>query len=146
MPQSLVTLHLASARLLPQHGKGPSSGIELKGEVTAPDPFPAAQTPFLVQLGGKSIRLQPDANGLCVDKNAVLLITNTSLSGNGIVRGGTVRFELTLKGNEWVSEMRKAMKGQRSASNGVPAFPLSLLVGDALHYAVVQLMKGRGNL
>ena len=146
MPQSLVTLHLTSARLLQQHGKTPNSGIELKGEVTAPDPFPAAQTPFLVQLGGKSIKLQPDANGLCVNQSGVILITNTSLSGNGIVRGGTVKFELTLKGDDWIGEMRKAIKGQRSASNGVSTFPLSLLVGDAQHTAVVQLKEGRSSL
>jgi hypothetical protein len=119
--------------------------IELKGEVTVPDPFPAAQTPFLVQLGGKSLQLKPDANGLCVDKEAVLLLTNTSLSGNGIVRGGTARFELTLKGAEWVKEMQKTMKPSApGGSDESLAFPLALKVGEAQHRAMVQLARAGG--
>jgi hypothetical protein len=136
MPQSLATLRFQSA-LLTRDRK--EAAVDLKGEVTVPTPFPAAQNAFVIRIGDVSATLQPDASGLSITQDATLLVTNTSLAGNGIVTGGTVKFELTLKGEPWLKELQRlgAIKGVTvSPTCNVP---VSLQVGQAQHSASVKL-------
>ena len=76
---------------------------------------------------------------LSVTPDAILLVKNTSLQGNGALRGGTLSFELTLRGNPWLEELRKlkALSGNEPVANA--SFPVSLEVGPAKHSASAAL-------
>ena len=136
MPQSLNTLRLQSA-LLSSGAPGSTGGeIQIVGEVTVPSPFIARKNAFVVQVGAKSVTLQPDTSGLCVSPEAVLLIKN--ISSIGVVTGGTLNFELTLKGDAWMDALRKASgspHGDTTPTGGM-TLPVTLLVGGARHSAV----------
>ncbi len=139
MPQSLLTLRFSSAQLAPNTQDPTKSEIDLKGEVTVAEPFPAAQNQFVIQIGNKSVTLKPDASGLSVVPDAMLLVTNTSRNGNGIVTGGTMNFELTLSGASWFHELEKlgALKDGKVAGE----VKLSLRLGEARHSALVNLQS-----
>jgi hypothetical protein len=99
MPQSLVTLRIQSAELALNKEDTAGGELNLVGQVTVPTPFPVAQRAFSMQLGSKTITLQPDASGICSLPEGILLVKN--ISSFGVVTGGTLSFELTLKGQGW---------------------------------------------
>ncbi|MBV9657120.1 MAG: multicopper oxidase domain-containing protein, partial [Verrucomicrobia bacterium] len=73
MPQSLATLRIGSAEISTTEKNAPGGGeINLVGQVTVPDPFPAALNAFTAQIGGKSVELHPDASGLAITPEAIL--------------------------------------------------------------------------
>ncbi len=138
-PKSLQTLRFTSAETAFKGDAG--AEIYLDGQVTVPDPFPSAKTPVSVQIGGKTITLQPDANGLSISPEGILLIKNSSMVGNGIVKGGLLKFELTLKGPGWLEELRnaRAVEAQSPALAPDATLPVTLLVGPVRHTATTPL-------
>ena len=143
MPQALATLRIGSAELTLGKDDPAASEVNLVGQVTVPDPFLTAQTAFTVQIGNKTATLKPDASGLSVSPEAILLVKNTSQHGNGALRGGMLSFELTLRGSAWLEELRqlKALEGTEIVSGA--SFPVRLQVGPAKHKATAKLEAAR---
>ena len=139
MPQALATLRIQSAQLSLHKDDPASSEVNLVGQVTVPDPFLTAQNAFTIHVGGKSATLRPDASGLSVSPDAILLVKNTSLRGNGALRGGTLSFELTLRGNAWLDELRRLKALDENGPITNASFPVSLEVGPARHTASAVL-------
>lgn len=133
MPQSLATLHLQTAEISLDKKNRDNSEIDLAGEVTVPDPFPVARNAFTVQLGGSTLTLHPDASGICSTPAGILLIKNLSTYGNGIVRNGTLNFELTLRGAAWLEELQKMHLLQKDTLARHATLALSVSVGNVQH-------------
>lgn len=138
MPQSLATLRLQTAELTLGKGDAGAGEILLSGRVTVPTPFVVRQHAFSVQIGGKTLALQPDVSGLCVTPEGVLLVKN--ISSIGIVRGGTLNFELTLKGAGWLDALRQEhLLDEQNVPVADAVLPVSLKVGEAHHTASCAL-------
>jgi hypothetical protein len=136
MPQMLQTLRIQNAELtMDGDGHGGPGEIELDGKVTVPDPFPVARRPFSVKIGDKTLTLQPDKSGLCASPEGVLLVKNAT--SFGIVRGGTLEFELTLKGDGWMETLRREHVIVEKGAGG--ELQVDLRVGDAHHTAMAPL-------
>jgi Multicopper oxidase len=136
MPQALQTLRIQRAELVRD---GDSREIDLEGQVTVRDPFPIARNPISVGIGGKTITFQPDGSGVCVTPEAMLVVKNAPPYGNGNVIGGLMKFELILKGQGWLDELRRLglLDGDALAPN--TALPLTIQAGASRHSASVPL-------
>ena len=138
MPQSLATLQIQTADLhLDQKAGGE---LDFSGQVTVPDPFPVARHVFTASIGGQNVTFKPDASGICVlPQEGILLVKNLDPHGNGVVQGGTLKFDLVLKGSRWIAELTRLrlLHGGQLATHA--SLPLSLVVGDAHHSAVVPV-------
>jgi FtsP/CotA-like multicopper oxidase with cupredoxin domain len=119
--------------------KGAACEVNLTGQVTVPDPFPLAKQSFVVHLGGKSAEFQPDASGISVTHDGMLLVKNGSLLGNGNVIGGTMNFELTLKGADWRHELESLHLLKNGSLVAKALAPVELEVGGAHHAASAKL-------
>ncbi len=137
LPQSLVTLHLATARLKLDPNDASRSELKLAGEVTVPPSLPVRSTPFSVKIGDKSLALQPDASGLAVTPEGNLLVKN--LNSIGVVSGGTLNFELTLKGAGWLDELKRQHLVEPDAPSAPATLPVAMTVGEARHQATCAL-------
>jgi hypothetical protein len=135
MPQMLQTLRIKEAELTMGNDSG-ADEIDLDGKVTVPDPFPVARRAFSVKIGDKTLTLQPDKTGLCTSPEGTLLVKNAT--SFGIVRGGTLEFELTLKGQGWIDSLKRqhVLENTRTPS---AALHVDLEVGDAHHSAEAPL-------
>ncbi len=142
MPQSLSTLIILRAELMPAD-KANEDEINLIGQVTVPHPFPVARNAFTISIGKKSITLLPDSSGVCVIPEGVLLVKNASATG--IVTGGTLNFELTLKGSAWMAELKRLKQVPSNASAAGANLPLSLQVGEAHHSTSAALKLAAGH-
>jgi manganese oxidase len=139
MPQAAQTLRIQAAEVVLPHGGDQTGEINLTGQVTVPDPFSLAKNELMVQLGRKILILQPDASGICVSPDGILLVKNTSQSGNGNVVGGTLNFELTLKGAGWMQELRQLKLLTQDKLVQEPSLKCSIKLGPARHEALVVL-------
>ena len=136
MKQSEQTLRIQNAELALD---GAASEIDLEGRVTVPDPFPVARNEFAVQVGGKTIAFRPDSSGLCVVPEGMLLLKNVPPYGNGNVTGGTLNFELMLKGAGWPDELQKLGTLKNGALVPDASLSLNMQVGNARHSASAAL-------
>jgi len=134
MPQALQTLRIDSAAVSTVRNE-----IELDGQVTVPDPFPIARNKFTVKIGGQTITLQPDGTGLSVLPEGILLVKNVAPYGNGNIQGGTLKFELTLKGASWLAELQKLGMLNGATLQAKSELPISLQVGAAKHSATAAV-------
>lgn len=131
MPQSLNTLRIQSAELSLDKSNAAAGEIDLAGQVTVPTPFPVTRNAFSIKIGDKTLTLQPDASGICSSPEGLLLIKN--ISSYGVVTGGTMNFELTLKGASWLNELRQQHLLQKNSLVSNATVPLSLFLGTARH-------------
>jgi FtsP/CotA-like multicopper oxidase with cupredoxin domain len=138
MPQSLATLRFQSAEVSNDHSDPAASAIDLEGQVTVPDPCPLLQNAFSLKIGSKTVTLQPDVSGICAAPEGILLVKNTNSSG--VVTGGRLDFELTLKGSEWLEELRKLGALKDNGDN--KAVPVAFQVGSAHHSASINVTLG----
>lgn len=143
MPQALATLRVQSAQISLHKDDPAAAEINLVGQVTVPDPFLTAQNAFTVQVGDRKAILHPDASGLSVSPDAILLVKNTSLRGNGALRGGMLSFELTLRGSAWLDELRRLKVLNENVPVANASFPISLEVGPAKHSASTILESAK---
>lgn len=139
MPEAAQTLRFQSAELSPAPGGTGEPELNLSGQVTVPDPFPIAGQEFTVEIGALNVAFKPDASGICSTPGGLLLVKNTSLLGNGNVAGGTLEFDVTLKGRAVVEELQR----QHLLEAGAPV-PKALLhvgmgVGRGQHAAEAEL-------
>lgn len=139
LPAAEQTLRFQTAELSLPPGNPDACELELTGQVSVPDPYPTAGQTFTVRVGGRSVAFQPDASGISAMPDGLLVIKNTSLHGNGIVAGGTLHFEITLKGKSWLAELEHLHLVENGAPMPRPSLPISLQVGAAHHSAAVLL-------
>ncbi len=138
MPQMLQTLRIQNAELTMEHDGDAGSGeIDLDGKVTVPDPFAVARQPFSVTIGGQTMTLQPDKTGLCTSPDGMLLVKNAT--SFGVVRGGTLDFQLTLKGKQWIDTLKhQHVLDDNGAATGT-RIQVEVQLGDAHHTAAAPL-------
>ncbi len=137
LPQALATLRLPSARLLLDLQDPAASEIDLTGQVTVPTSCVVRRTPFLVKVGEKTLLLRPDASGLDVGPEGSLLVKN--ISSAGVVTGGRLDFELTLKGAAWLQELEREHLLIENTLAEHLTLPVTITVGDAMHTAACTL-------
>ena len=139
MPQSARTLRIQTAEVVLSKTADLSSEINLTGQVTIPDPFSLSGKEFKMQLGRKTAVLRTDASGVSVTPEAILLVKNTALSGNGNVVGGTLNFELVLKGDGWVEELRQLKLLREDKLIPDASMKCTLKLGSAQHGTTMVL-------
>ena len=116
--------------------------LMIEGTVTVFDGFATFNEPIRVQVGSRRLDLQPQKNGIATDRHAQLRVTN--VDEYGIVRGGLMKFELLLKGADWMREVEGAARppiagqgvsGSERTSDAAPVLILSLDVARGHHVA-----------
>ncbi len=139
MPGALRTLRFESTELTLNRSHPETTELNATGQVTVPEGFPIARHPFVAQIGARSITFQPDASGISVVPGGILVVKNTSLYGNGIVTGGTLKFDLTLKGEAWRKELEQMHLLVDGALAADAMVEIQLSVGPAHHVAQARL-------
>jgi manganese oxidase len=114
---------------------GPGFQLEMEGKVTVPQAFSAFITPVRIQIGEKGVEFKPDRSGKATNGLDSFRIKN--VSGYGVVYGGEMEFEATLRDAAWLAEVQKANKG-----GGPISLPLSLRVGKAEHKTTARATSG----
>jgi hypothetical protein len=69
----------------------------------------------------------------------MLLVKNISPYGNGNVSGGTLEFELTLKGSGWLDELRRLGVMHRDSLAHDASLRMNMQAGTAHHSTSVKL-------
>jgi hypothetical protein len=105
---------------------GPGFELTFEGKVTVPQAFSAFIMPVSIQIGQKVVEFKPDRGGKAANGPDLFRIKNAS--GYGVVYGGEMEFEATLRDAGWLAEVQKMNKAGRAVS-----LPLSLRVGKAEH-------------
>lgn len=139
MPQSLQTLRFQDAEYSPANAGDQAGDVFLEGQVTIPDPFPVSKNGFVLRLGSKSALFSPDKSGIAVTPDGILLVKNLSTFGNGNVIGGSLNFELTLKGAAWAGVLKQLGLVENGALVPGKAARVVMTVGRARHVASVSL-------
>jgi hypothetical protein len=151
LPAAAQTLRLQNAEVSLSSPSPTTSGkpdttdtfeLNFTGQVTVPDPYPIAGKPFAVQIGGingHKIEFHPDASGISVSDEGMLVVKNASLFGNGAVTGGTLKFDLTLKGATVRQELEQAHVIEKDTLTAKPTLHLNLTVGTAHHTGAAEL-------
>jgi hypothetical protein len=141
MPEAAQTLNFDSAELVFTAGKPEETELDLSGKVTVPDPFPTVKQPIVAQFGSVKVEFRPDASGLCVVRDGLLVLKNTSQVGNGVVKGGILKFDLSLKG----AAIQRELEQLHLLENGqlVPnaSIHLDLVAGTAHHHSATTNLK-----
>lgn len=141
LPAAAQTLHFHSAEVSLATDKPEAFELNFSGQVTVPDPYPLAGQPFTVQVGGHKVEFHPDASGISVGSEGMLVIKNASLYGNGAVTGGTLNFDLTLKGAAVRQELEQAHLITKDTLVPQPTLHLDLTVGPAHHTGAADLKQ-----
>jgi len=139
MPQSLQTLQFQSADYALNAEKPESSELNFSGQVSVVDPLPITRNQVVVQIGTKSLSFSLDASGVSAGPEGLLLVKNASQYGNGTVTGGILRFDLMLKGKEWVDQLDQLHLLQNGSLAPHTSLPITMLVGDAHHNGTAVL-------
>ncbi len=85
----------------------------------------------LSELGGKSISFNPDRSGLATTPAGTLRIRNPNRYG--IIFGGLLEFEITLKGEDWQSQIATLQQAK--------TLPVKIQAGEAKHMTIMGLSK-----
>jgi manganese oxidase len=131
--------------------KPPRAGMIIEGAVTVFEGFATFNEPFRVQVGGRTMELQPQKNGVATDPRGRLRIINAD--EYGVVRGGVMEFELVLNGADWMQEIEQAAANasSRTTDSGArletttslkePTLTLSLDVARGHHVAQRTIVR-----
>lgn len=141
LPAAAQTLQFQSAEVSLAPGNPEAFELNFSGQVTVPDPYPIAGKPFAVQIGAHKVEFRPDASGISVSDEGMLVIKNTSLFGNGAVTGGTLNFDLTLKGTAVREELEHVHLIEKDILIPKPTLHLDLTVGSAHHTGATDLKR-----
>jgi FtsP/CotA-like multicopper oxidase with cupredoxin domain len=133
LPPAAAALRLQSAELSLDLSAAGQSEVKLTGQVTVPEILAAPRTPFTVRVGEQTLLFQPDASGLSVIPQGSLRIKN--ISSGGVVTGGRLDFEVTLKGDSWLRELERQHLLRENTLTTNATLPVSLTVADTLHTA-----------
>jgi len=138
MPSAEQTLRMQSAEISLSE-KPEALELDFSGQVTVPDPYPIVGKPFVVRIGRHQVEFRPDASGIFASDEGMLVVKNASLFGNGTVTGGTLNFDLTLKGKAIREELEQTHVLEKGALASRPKLHLDLTVGTAHHTATTDL-------
>lgn len=125
------TPHAAQSLTLRRAEITQDNHLELAGSVTVFEAFSVFNQTITVELGGKSISFKPDRSGLATTPAGTLRIRNTNRYG--IIFGGLLEFEITLKGADWQSQIAKLQQAK--------TLPVKIQAGEAKHMTTIVLSK-----
>jgi hypothetical protein len=116
----------------------------IEGLVTVFDGFAVYNEPFVVQVGGQKVLLQPQKNGIATNSQARLRVKNAD--EYGIVRGGVLEFELVLSGAEWLRELASTAaagggEGGAQTNDSSLNLTLALDVGRGHHVSSQRVVR-----
>jgi hypothetical protein len=80
--------------------------LRVEGVLTVFDGFAVFNEPLRIQAGSRAIELQPGRDGVAQAPGVSFRVKNANEFG--VVRGGTMEFELVLRGGEWLGEKAAA--------------------------------------
>jgi manganese oxidase len=114
-----------------------SCELRLEGSVTVFQAFSVFAQPIVVQLGDKSAAFAFDRQGVATTADGTFRIKNGGKFG--VVYGGLLEFEATLKGTGWLNALQKL--GLSKTDSGAKTLPatLTMNVGPARHTAETQI-------
>jgi len=127
--QARASLEIRRATLRGMNG--PGFQLDFEGKITVPQAFSAFIVPVRIQIGERAVEFKPTRSGTATNGLDSFRIKNAS--GYGVVYGGEMEFEATLRNPAWLGEVQKMKKPDGSLS-----LPLSLHVGKAEHKATAS--------
>lgn len=122
-------LRQARASLQIQRATATTGELRIEGMVTVPQAFSAFVIPVTLQVGEKSVVFKSDRSGKATSGPDSFRIKN--VSGFGVVYGGHMEFEATLRDAGWVAELEKFGKAPASV-------PIAMRIGKAEHKATID--------
>jgi hypothetical protein len=140
MAKNLASLQIRTVEQFAAVSNQPPQ-VKLAGTVTVYEAFSVFGQPIRIQLGKKVATLMPDQRGVANAKDATLRVV--SEHKDGVVYGGLLDFEIVLKGQDWVGEIKNGGGPSNSASQ--IDVPVELTVGNVRHSAQIpvdQIVKG----
>lgn len=134
MHQAQESLQIKRAEAALDLTPGKPCDVKVEGAVTVFHAFSIFTQPIEFRLGEKTISFKPDRRGTASNAGSTLTIKNAS--PYGVVYGGLMEFEVTLSGEEWLTELKRL--GYAGKAGELPA-NLTMSVGKARHSAPVQI-------
>lgn len=98
----------------------------VEGTISAPDNLALLGQTMRVQLGDRSVRFRLDGQGLAEDGHARVHVFNGDDAG--VIRGGSLRFELAFNGADWIAPASTAR-----------TLPLTIEFAQARYTATVSI-------
>jgi hypothetical protein len=111
--------------------------LRLEGAVTVYEGFSLFVEPVRIQVGEKTVTFKPDFRGVANTPEGSFSAKNSNQ--NGVVYGGLMRFEATLRGPEWVQELRKLGLTTGIARRQPVSTQLKLQLGRAQHMTMARI-------
>ena len=121
----------AEASLDAPGGAAKNCEIKLAGVVTVFNAFSVFTQAIQVRIGQTTVTFKPDRKGVAQTENATFKAINAS--AYGVVYGSLMEFELTLRGADWLAELRRLGLVETRVGTAPLAVPLTLRVGNAEH-------------
>jgi len=140
MAQNLASLQIRTAEQIPAASNRPPE-LRLAGTVTVYEAFSVFGQPIRIQLGNKIAMLTPNERGVANSKEATFRVL--SEHKYGVVYGGLLDFEVSLRGPDWLAEVKKATGAKSNSSSQIPA-SIEVSIGNIRHSAAIpvdQILK-----
>jgi hypothetical protein len=137
--QAEQSLQVKRAEAVLDLAPGASAPCEFKlvGSVTVFQAFSVFTQPVRIQLGETAVNFKPDRHGVADVPGGSFRVTNASQQG--VVYGGLMEFEATLKGAEWLAELKKLGLGS-DAARKERVVTLTIDIGRARHTATAPIV------
>jgi hypothetical protein len=111
--------------------------VRLEGSVTVSQAFSVFTQPVRIQLGETAVSFKPDRRGTAATAGGSFRVTNAGQYG--VVYGGLMEFEVTLRGAEWLAELKKhGLEGDSARKETVVS--LTVEIGRARHTATTPIV------
>jgi len=111
--------------------------IKLEGIVTVFDAFSVFNQSIALRMMDQTVTFTPNRRGRATKDGAELWIRNASEFG--VVYGGQMEFEITLRGGDWRSRLVK--QGFKAGNEQALSVPVKLQVGNASHDGTAALQS-----
>jgi manganese oxidase len=142
MAKNLASLQIRTVDRIPAASNQPPQ-LKLTGAVTVYEAFSVFGQPVRVQIGRKSVTFSPNQKGVANSKEGSFRVL--SEHNYGVVYGGMLEFEITLRGGDWLGEIKNTVNAQSNSSSQV-AVPIELTVGNVRHSAPIPVEQIKGDL
>jgi len=137
--QQSLRLEPAAAFIgLPVRGAG-SFELRLEGTVSVYEAFPVFGDTIRLQLGDKGVVFKPDPSGVASTDEATFRVKNSTAFG--VIYGGQMEFEATLKGADWLRELEARGFQRNGPRRRSVEIPLAIQIGRAQHHATVLVAR-----
>jgi len=137
--QAEQSLQVKRAEAVLDLAPGASAPCEFKlvCSVTVFQAFSVFTQPVRIQLGETAVNFKPDRRGIADVSGGSFRVTNASQQG--VVYGGLMEFEATLRGAVWLAELRKLGLGS-DAARKEHVVSLTIDIGKARHTATAPIV------